>query len=307
MSVVRCAPYVLLVFVSRIAVAAVAAFPACAIATKAMGGWPQGDAVLFEPGSMMLLELIRLHHVGLEAWLTQALLATVLAVPIGFVTNALLLAALAAPLDTPAGVAARAVSSVRTLAVAWAVFGAALCALACFGYAAVEASRGTSEQSSPTRDLTAMVVVVAGAGVAIAIGVLHDVTRAMIVLGVKQVPTALAASWGCARDRWWPLLAGWWARVAAGLLLVVLELWAMRKVSLLAESGAWVSAVIHGAIMLGLILLRASWLSLAIETARPRASAELTAMRELGVIKDEAIGTATRTGEPGGPSSDPGA
>jgi hypothetical protein len=307
MSVVRRAPYVLLVFASRIVLAAMAAYPVFAIATRAFGGWPQGDAALFEPGSMMLLELVRLHRVGIDAWLTQGLLATVVAVPVGFVTNALLLAALAAPSDAPAGVAARAVSSMRALGVAWAAFAAVLCAWACVCYALVEAFRGSVEQSSPTRDWIALVVVLAGGAVTIVIGVLHDVTRAMIVLGVKHVPAAFVASWECARERWWPLLAGWWARGAAGVLLVVLELWAMRRVPLLSGSSAWLGALVHGAIMLGLIVLRASWLSMAIEVAKPRASVELAAMRTVGVIKDEAIGTAARTGEPDDPSSGPGA
>ncbi len=284
-SVLLRAQYVLLVYAVRLVVAAIAAYPACAIATKTTGGWPGGDRVLFEPGSLMLMELVRLHRVGLQAWLTQAALVSVLMIPIGIALNAVLLSALASPPSAGASrVSARAVASLRPLSIVWAVYAAVAASTGGLFYLLAEALQGSSSsaQSAPLRDMLWLAAVAVGALVVLAAGVVHDVARAAVVRGGLDAAGALLVAWRSVRSFCWPLLAAWWARAAAGALLVIVELWLLRSAGWLTASGAIWSFVMHQLILLGLVWLRASWLARAMEVTAPLVDSERSAMRVSG-------------------------
>lgn len=285
------APYVLLTYAVRVAVALVAAYPMSAMATRTVGSWPGGDRVLFEPGSAMLAEVFRLHRVGIEAWLNQSALVLVLMLPVGVGLNALLLAALAHE-GSAAKIASRAVESLRALVGALLLYGLAGAGAIGLLYVGSEGLRGPVEASSPARDILAGSVLVAGAIVVMLGGAAHDVTRVAIVRGRLDIGNALVVTARAVRGAWWQLVAAWWVRASAGVLLVLSEIWAFREIAWLTASGATAAFVVHQAVLIALLVLRVSWFARLMELTAPGVDAQaeaLDAARGLGEGENETL------------------
>ncbi|PKN31536.1 MAG: hypothetical protein CVU63_23415, partial [Deltaproteobacteria bacterium HGW-Deltaproteobacteria-20] len=87
-------PYVLAGHVIRLAVALVVTHPFASVIERMLSGWPGGDRMLFEPGALMLAEVLRVHGVPMSGFLEQGALAMLGVLPIGIVVNAFVIASL---------------------------------------------------------------------------------------------------------------------------------------------------------------------------------------------------------------------
>lgn len=255
--------------------------PLAAAVAGVTGAYPRGDAELFDPGAVMLVEAAR--RVAASASVIRSAWAVVaaIALPLGFVALAFVLAQLASRRASgPRLSLARAVRAVPALAViALVVLLADAVLVALLMIAGGELVRSTWP-IPPSRDV-ARLGLLAGAAVAVlAVGVLHDLARAAAVSGpVRAYPAMRAAIRTVARR---PGAAAWayvW-RASAGLAALVIAAWLGVRIGQHTPAALVASALVH---QIGLATsgwMRLAWLARAIrlvEPALPRRAAPVTA------------------------------
>ncbi len=260
----------------RAALAVAIAAPFGAIAEHALGAFPRGDAMLFEPGGMYLVEVSRVGHLGLAAASREALLIALVAAYLGLVP-------LAAELDAlgrsgRVTLASSLSAGLRPLgALSWLLGAsvAATVALAFLAGAVVTAIGGAVNvhASDRTVDLVRLSIVAVAAACAVAVGVVHDFARAAAVRTGSAALTALyagAATFGRA-----PLRAVWnWALWAVTALAVVaLATVATARIGVATGPRFAAVAVVHQVAALALVFLRASWLAWVLARVAERADA----------------------------------
>ena len=265
---------VLLVAAYRLLAGLLVATPIAALFNATVSGYPRGDAELFDPGGLMLLEALRLGARGLPATLTGAGLPALVAVFVGLVPLAALIAGLSrsGPLSR-AFLARAATFRVGTLALLWGVSLAAQILLAVLvvllGGKLIDVARFTAKNEDlaylALAAITGLVVIAAGllrdlaAVAAVADGDRFYVSNARALLTVLRRPGRVLGAYAPR------------ALLALGLLIAAFALAPPRGEALGAAF-----ALHEGAIVLG-VFLRASWLAAAIRlvssAAPPHAAA----------------------------------
>ncbi|MCC6555359.1 MAG: hypothetical protein IT372_20555, partial [Polyangiaceae bacterium] len=113
---------VALYFAYRAVAALLIAAPVTALVGEAVGAYPAGDAVLFEPGALMLLEIARLARIAAPALAAQIGAGALIAAALGLIPLAALLVALGRPGPLGAAlVGARVARSLGPLVMLWGV------------------------------------------------------------------------------------------------------------------------------------------------------------------------------------------
>jgi hypothetical protein len=100
------------------------------------------------------------------------------------------------------------------------------------------------------------------------VSLVHDLVRASIVGCRKGALLGIAQGWRAARSRPWQVLAAFWPRGAGALLAVLLALLVTRAVGVGSTWGLAASVIAWQLAALSLVVLRASWLSRALELVR---------------------------------------
>ncbi len=230
---------------------------------------PRGDAVLFDAGGEVLLDVVRKGHQAAPAIAAGAGIGLLVAAFVGLAPLAALLVAIghrgALPLRV---VAARSARALGTLSLLWglALFTQAVtAALVHFGWGRVVTSFGWAPPRDNLARVAGVVVVVA---LALGIGVAHDLARVVAVDELRGTYLAMARAIEVVRARPGRVLASYAARasLAAGALAVGVAL-AARVGHATAPRFA-LSAIAHQASLLVAVALRASWLAAAMRHAR---------------------------------------
>jgi hypothetical protein len=236
----------------RLLAAAVLALPASLAVARLLGRHPDGDAALFAPGGVWLLESARLVGPSLRAH-AGAALAVLLATSVGWLLPLGMLTAAYAPrhgggLPRAWGRARR---SVGRLVLLWGICSlgqAATVTLCCL------LGRHTlGALASPALGWAAGAV--AGAILAAGLALVHELTRTEVVWRGRGLYDAIEAALGACRARLGRLLlaAGWRTAVAVAVVaLAGLMPWGPAAPALLVTASI---AVVH-------VALRASWLGL---------------------------------------------
>jgi hypothetical protein len=252
------------------------AAPASILAASLVNGQPRGDAVLFDAGGAMLIEVARVARVAAIPVAAPLGRGTLLAAAFGLVPLAVLLAALGRGGRLSAAfVAGRVAQSIGTLALLWGVATAAEVAAAVL--VALPGLKLLTAWSlgPPLDDLATLGVALAAILAAGAIGVVHDLARVVAV--DAQCGFYTAASRAVLAAQFAPLAAAWafvW-RATLALIVVVTAAWATQLIGLSsAPRIALVLGVQHAALALA-AFLRASWLAAAIRLLdRARAASQ---------------------------------
>ncbi|XYI01178.1 hypothetical protein ACMHYB_16065 [Sorangium sp. So ce1128] len=265
---------VALYFGHRALASVVIATPLSVLAAQVVGDHPRGDAILFEPGGLMLTELGRLAAIAAAALTAQLGAGALIAAALGLVPLAVLLAALSqeAPLSAQA-VGGRAARALGPLVLLW---GAALAAqVAAAGLVLLSGMKLCAELLVLPRSRDLAAVVVAGAALVpvAAIGLLQDLARVALV--DEQRGFYAAASRGLATFQAAPLAAAWaWAlRGALAAAALACGAWGVHLAG--AGAGPRVAGAFAAqlAALAAAAYLRASWLAAALrlsDRAAPR-------------------------------------
>lgn len=267
---IRALPYVVFGYLLRVAVAVVLTHPFVSVVKRTLGGWPDGDRMLYEPGALMLSEVLRLHGTALTGLLEQSALASLLMVPVGAMVASIVLSALAS--ERPRDALHVVTSALRHFApVAWltllqlvGVGGTLLLALVTReGFAS--AMRGTF--SPRTADIASASTLVVGLAAVCAIVIVTDTARAAAVREKLDTASAVVHALRVGARRPGALGAAFAARASAALLVLTSTLATALHLGLeaplhaaavltMAHAGAFVTAC-----------LRASWLARAMDLA----------------------------------------
>jgi hypothetical protein len=242
----------------------VVAAPLSVFVARVVGEYPRGDAILFDPGGLMLSELARLSALAAAALAVQLGVGALLTAALGLVPLAVLLAALSqgGPLSAQA-VGGRAARALGPLALLWGIALAAQVAAA-----ALVLLPGTKLCAEllvlpRNRDLAAIAVAAVALVPVAALGLVHDLARVAVV--GEQRGFYMAVSRGLDALRAAPLAAAWaWA--SRGALTVVALAGGAWGVHLAGTSnGPSVAAAFAAplAAFAAAAYLRASWLAAA--------------------------------------------
>jgi hypothetical protein len=251
--------------------ALLASQPLAALAGAAYGGDPRGDAPLWDPGGHALLDWLWHEAHGLSAVVRGAEVALAVAAVVGLVPLAAMLFAMAhatrdrknVGLVRSVAAGLRAFRPFLVLGVVLGVAGALVAGLGA-GAAGLAHMGALASLGEARAEQVALGVALAFLGPVSCVGVVHDLARAAVVRFQLGGLRALVAGTRVFREGpaslWWSW--AWRAGVAAALVLVA----ASVASHLGGRGGAALAvlAVLHQAVVVARVALRASWLGYAL-------------------------------------------
>ena len=244
--------------------------PLAAAMGRVTRSYPRGDAELFDPGAVMLVEAARRVLASLSTIAAAWAVVAVVALPLGFVVLAFVLAQLAARRPSgPRLALARAIRAMPALIVIGLLaplVSAALAALLMMGGG--EISRSTWPVP-PQRDLARLGLFAVVTVVVLAVGVVHDLARAAAVSGPSRAHAALRAAFRIAARS--PGRVAWaysWRAVLA-LACVVAAAWLAVLVGNRSTGALVASAFVHQLGLAAAGWLRLAWLATALKLVQP--------------------------------------
>jgi hypothetical protein len=255
---------VLVVYAMRALIAVALTWPFARIIADPALALAGGDRVLFADGAVYVAEVARLYTAELASLAVGQAVSWLLLAYCGLVP----LAALIVVLSAEGRIGARRIAdralpslgplslllglSVVAMAVAW-VFPAAIFEL-------VE-TKLTQRVGDVAGDAVKVGFRLIPLGSMLFVGIVHDLARVAVVRDELSAFSALGVAWSAIRERGAAALAGWSIRAGLGALLVLGA--ALAAPALGVESGARFAAVlvVHQAVALGLVSLRAHWLA----------------------------------------------
>lgn len=260
---------VALYFGYRAIAALLLATPLSLLAARVVGGYPRGDAVLFEPGALMLAEALRTARIAVAPLSAQLGVGAVLAAALGLIPLAALIAALGAE-GRPSALAVlgRAARALGPLTLLW---GVALAAeVAAFALVFLPGAKLVASLSLDprARDLAGLGVFAVSLLAAGGVGVLHDLARVAIVDEQRGFYTAVARGLEVLSAA---PLAAVWAFTWRGALAVAALAGGALLASVAFVSTAALIVFSFGAPLAALAaasFLRASWLAAALRLLR---------------------------------------
>jgi hypothetical protein len=255
---------VALYFAYRALSALVLAAPVSLFAARLVGGHPRGDAVLFDPGSVMLVEVARVAKDAAALIAAQMGLGALLASAFGLIPLAIVIVALgrSGPL-TASLVGGRVARALGPLTLLWGAALAAEVAAAALVTLLGLKLLGSMQLGPRAYDVAGAAVVLVAALAIAAIGILHDLARVAAV--DEQRGFYMSASRALSTAVSAPLASAWaffW-RSALAVAALASAVGIARAVGL--SSGARV-ALAFGAQHAGIaitVFLRVSWLAAA--------------------------------------------
>jgi hypothetical protein len=231
--------------------------------------WPGGDAVLWEPGGGMLGELVWNHPEVFIAALRASGWLALLAAGLGVLLVVTLMVAL-----SHAGRLGWSWLASRTMEHLGSFVALAVITLLAQGAVVVAAflvalgvHRSLVERwTDMSSDLASLGVLGLAGLVALGLGILEDVARAVVVRARVGLRQALPAALGIARAHAWSILGAYLPRALFGLALLIGAATVVLFVGL-EHPDAWrvgAALVVQQAAAFGLLWLRASWLARAL-------------------------------------------
>jgi hypothetical protein len=268
----RVAPAVLLDFVTRACASLALAAPVTAVvAGSGIGSFPAGDRLLFEPGGMLLVEVVR------SSWSLLPPLATSSLVTLGagyaalVLPQAVLWTAVAEESPEPrAAFLGRTCARVPALfALAGLGFLAQVLALA-LGLATAGFLRGGASRNAMHADLGALLIAAVGVAVALLVGIVRDVASATLACGVAGSRAALHAALHCSLRAPGALIGRWLGPAVLGIGLVSAAALVVGSLDVgKPEAFRFVLvALVHQLVVLALSICRAVWFTGAVRVAR---------------------------------------
>ena len=256
---------VLLVFASRLAFASLLAMPFAVLLGRAVGAYPRGDAVLFDPGGLLFIEALRRTRDALPPLGAGALLLFVVFCLLGLLPLGAMLGALGVKGRLSArDLGAFALRPIGVFSLLLGVF-AVVQALA-FGIVVAIGRAVARRGSFDTRD--ADLVKLAFVGVALLVvlllGVLHDLARASAVRRELGLRASIRAALGTVRRAPVVVFGAWAWRSALGLVALASALVIGSRLGIDRGGQVALGFLVHQGSVLVALGLRASWLAAAL-------------------------------------------
>jgi hypothetical protein len=268
----------MLLWISRTLLGLLVSYPiVLAIQASAMTSGPQGDAVLFEPGGLLVLELLRIAGPWLASAMRVALLLALLSAILELVPLALALDLLWLPGGMLIDRAARALrvfpKFLALSAIALLAQAALLLAASLLGAALKPALASADERLRTILPMALIGLALLGCGW---FGGVLDIARAWLVQRGRRecsVQNALSHALSCLQRRPFAVLVGMYPSVAGSALASLTAAWILARPGSPAASSSAAIALGFGAHQLAVLFAiawRVRWLGTALELSAAR-------------------------------------
>jgi hypothetical protein len=224
---------------------------------------PRGDAVLFEPGAMYLVEVLRLHQAPLTSAIEGMTLTVLFALYLGLYPLAALLHGLAQhEPKRPADLVAAAGRSFAPFSLLLGLSLVAIFVLWSFSLAVATLLETKLKLwlGLPGSDIAQVVLKVTTLLLTGVVAVLHDLARAAVVAENASALRGIAR----ARGTFWAYptraLGAWASRGLVGLVTVGLAAWAAGRIGVETDARLFAVTLLHQGVIFALVLVRADWL-----------------------------------------------
>jgi hypothetical protein len=300
---------VLLVYAYRTVAAILLALPLSVAARGAIGPYPRGDAGLFDPGGVALLEALRLLEPTLAPLGLGAALGAVVVAFAGLLPLAMLLDAVGLEGRLPARLLLeRAASRMGTLSL---LFGAATVAQAFAGAAFIwigqKSLARVAWSAAPHKHVSIALLWAAGLLLVGVLGVVHDLARAYAVRRDLRFYDATSCALRAVRRTGLRALWAYVWRASIGVAGIAAALSVSSYVGLTTGGRLVAVALVDQAALLLAATMRASWLAAAVRVAERvyvDESAELSRLATLEAAEQGAPPEAPASTEPTTPPAD---
>jgi len=261
-----------LLWISRTLLALLVSYPILlAVRASGMGSGPEGDAVLFQPGSLLLLELLRIGAPWLTAALRVALLLAFLSAILELVPLAVALDLLWLPGRTLLERVTRAIRLFPAFlvlsAIALLVQAALLLAASLLGAALKPALSSADERLQSIAPIALIGLGLLAGGW---FGGVLDIARARLVQrapGERGARAAFAHALLCLRRRPFVVLAGVYPSVAGSALGCLGAAWLLTRLAPAGPSNVALAFAAHQLAVLFSIAWRVRWLGAALSSS----------------------------------------
>ena len=244
--------------------------PIAAMLARTTGEYPRGDAELFDPGAVMLLEALRRMVPAFAAIRVAWLIVALIALPLGLVALGFAVAQLAIPGKArPSWALARSVRAFPTLVIVALVTVVADVVLVLLFTIAGGAISRAMWPEPPSRDIARLALFGLIALALVAVSGLHDLASVAAVTGPSRTYISLRAALHVAWRT--PGRAAWayvW-RLSAGLLALALSAAAGMAIGVRTTGAILASALVHQLGLAAAGWMRLSWLSACGRLVRP--------------------------------------
>ncbi len=256
------APIIAVSYFLYLALSIIVACPVSLLATEVIGSWPRGDRMLFDPGALMLAEVVRLQESGLRSILGQAALVAILAAPASLAVTTWLVCAQRNPQDASWRETLHVVvSRIRPMFVLWIAFGAIMSFVGFVGYTLSELSWRELHRLLGERagDLAYVAMLLTTATVILVCSVVHDVARVACANPHRDAALSFLDAWDAMRQAGRVLIA-YWVRAAAAWALIGVGAMVSRRLGVESTLRFAIVVVVHQCVVVLVLVLRASWL-----------------------------------------------
>ncbi|MEO6420851.1 MAG: hypothetical protein ABIP39_15670 [Polyangiaceae bacterium] len=283
-------------------------WPTAALVDQTYGGHPRGDAVLFEPGGLVLADFVWHARRFSGALLAHDTIFAAFSVVGGLLPLAALLASMtyttrARRSPRPRQLARFALDAFgRMLALLFIAGALEILFVGIAMMLGAYVSDSTAARMGEARsDQLGWLVTILFFGIALAVGVLHDLARASVVRFWVGALKACGLAWNTFRRHPVSLFGSWGWRAGAGIVPIAAASMITDRIGLKPGSSVVAIFALHQVVIGARIALRASWLANAVRAVdhahrvlKSRSTSARTASEK-----------AARSGEPGAPIRDP--
>jgi hypothetical protein len=270
---------VFVMYAYRLVVALLVATPFALMFGAAVGGYPRGDAVLFDEGGLLFVEAIRRSNSAIPPIVASALVLLAVASFASIVPLAALIGALATKGRIKArDVGAFALRPVGTFAL---LFGAVAfvqaIVFAIFSGIGGAISRRPSFDA-PSADRVKLGFTIVALIVVLLIGVFHDLARVAVVRDELRFRAALRRGWQTIKKSHVHVLGAWGVRAILGAIVIYAALSVVSRLGVDSKAKVALGFLVYQASIILALFLRASWFASAIrhvDRARPLVAPEV--------------------------------
>lgn len=256
---------VFVMYAYRLLVAALVATPFSLVFGAGVGGYPRGDATLFDEGGLLLVETIRRSNSSMPPVAMTALLL----LSVGALAGVMPLAALIGALGVRGRVRARDVGAfaLRPVGPFALLFGAFALVQAVL-FAIVSAIGGAISRrpmfDAPSADRIKFTFAVIAIAVVLFVGVLHDLARVAVVRDELGFRASMRRAWHTFRKSHVKVLGAWAIRAALGAMAIYAALSFASRLGVDSGAKALVGFLVYQASIILALFLKASWFASAI-------------------------------------------
>ncbi len=284
---------VFVMYAYRLVVSLLVATPFAVMFGGAIGGYPRGDAVLFDEGGLLFVEAIRRSRLAIPPIMLSALVLLAVA----SIASIMPLAALIGALATKGRITARDVGSfaLRPVGTFALLFGA-FAFVQAIVFAILSAVGGAISRrpsfDAPSADRVKFGFTLVALLLVLLVGVFHDLARVGAIRDGLRFRAALRRGWHTLKKSHVHVVGAWGVRAILGAIVIYAALSVVSRLGVDSSAKVALGFLVYQASIILALFLRASWFASAIrhvDDARPVVAPELEPSEAVSTLVEPTV------------------